>query len=134
MGAFLRRYPWAPDVFKRLRRELAEQGSERTVTNMSEARRAFEELEAFVAAYDPISLLTQLTLKFLFIPEEFQGEASDVNDGAAELLPRQLHSTLLRMASVGHIENFCCGAWGSEGKRSARPCRPNICSDRLVVR
>jgi hypothetical protein len=46
---------------------------------MGEARQAFEELEAFVAAYDPISLLSQLTLTFLFVPEdEFQGEASDV--------------------------------------------------------
>jgi hypothetical protein len=47
---------------------------------MGEARQAFEELEAFVATYDPISLLSQLTLTFLFVPEdEFQGEASDVD-------------------------------------------------------
>jgi len=46
---------------------------------MAEHQESFEELAAFVAAYDPISLLSQLTLTFLFVPEdEFQGEASDV--------------------------------------------------------
>jgi len=46
---------------------------------MPELQQAFEELEAFVVAYDPISLLSQLTLTFLFVPaDEFQGEASDV--------------------------------------------------------
>jgi hypothetical protein len=46
---------------------------------MAELQQAFDELEAFVAAYDPISLLSQLTLTFLFVPaDEFQGEASDV--------------------------------------------------------
>jgi hypothetical protein len=42
-------------------------------------QRAFDELAAFVARYDPISLLSQLTLTFLFVPEnEFQREDSDV--------------------------------------------------------
>ena len=51
----------------------------RTITDMGEAEQAFEEIEAFLAAYDPISLLSQLALTFLFVPaEEFQGEASDV--------------------------------------------------------
>jgi hypothetical protein len=46
---------------------------------MAELQQAFEELEAFVAAYDPVSLLSQLTLTFLFVPaDKFQGEASDV--------------------------------------------------------
>jgi hypothetical protein len=40
---------------------------------------AFDELGAFVARYDPIALLSQLTATFLFVPEgEFQGEASEV--------------------------------------------------------
>ena len=44
---------------------------------MREVVQAFDELEAFVAAYDPISLLSQLTLTFCFHPaEEFQSEAS----------------------------------------------------------
>jgi hypothetical protein len=52
---------------------------ERSVADMDKARQAFEELETFVATYDPISLLSQLTLTFLFVPaEEFQGEAGDV--------------------------------------------------------
>lgn len=46
---------------------------------MAELHQAFDELEAFIANYDPIALLSQLTLTFLFVPaEEFQGEASDV--------------------------------------------------------
>jgi hypothetical protein len=46
---------------------------------MAELEEAFNEFEAFVAAYDPISLLSQLTLTFLFVPEDkFQNEASDV--------------------------------------------------------
>jgi hypothetical protein len=49
------------------------------VDPIAELQAAFNELETFVAAYDPISLLSQLTLTFLFVPEEeFQGEASDV--------------------------------------------------------
>jgi hypothetical protein len=48
---------------------------------MADLEKAFEELKAFVAAYDPISLLSQLTLTFLFVPaDEFQGETSDVVD------------------------------------------------------
>src|ERR1019366_5745182 len=50
-----------------------------TADQMAELQQAFDELGAFVADYDPISLLSQLTLTFLFVPaEEFQGEASDV--------------------------------------------------------
>lgn len=46
---------------------------------MPEPQQAFDELDAFVANYDPIALLSQLTLTFLFVPaEELQGEASDV--------------------------------------------------------
>ncbi len=46
---------------------------------MSDVRQAFDELQAFVANYDPISLLSQLTLTFLFVPEDkFQSEASEV--------------------------------------------------------
>lgn len=46
---------------------------------MGELQQAFDELEAFIAAYDPISLLSQLTGTFLFVPaDEFEGEASDV--------------------------------------------------------
>ena len=45
---------------------------------MPEPREAFDELAGFVAAYDPISLLSQLSLTFLYVPEDqFQGEASD---------------------------------------------------------
>lgn len=46
---------------------------------MKELQEAFDELTAFVGRYDPISLLSQLTLTFLFVPTDaFQGEASDV--------------------------------------------------------
>jgi hypothetical protein len=46
---------------------------------MGNLQQAFEELKAFVVLYDPISLLSQLTSTFLFVPEgKFQGEASDV--------------------------------------------------------
>src|ERR1035437_4567426 len=46
---------------------------------MAEPQQAFDELQEFVSAYDPISLLSQLTLTFLFVrEEEYQGEASDV--------------------------------------------------------
>lgn len=39
---------------------------------------AFQELESFLAAHEPLGLLTQLTMTFQFHPEgEFQGEASD---------------------------------------------------------
>jgi hypothetical protein len=49
------------------------------VDSVTELQEAFHELEAFVADYDPISLLSQLTLTFLFVPEnEFQSETSDV--------------------------------------------------------
>jgi hypothetical protein len=44
-----------------------------------EVEAAFKELESFVLAFDPIALLSQLTLTFLFFPEdEFQSEMSDV--------------------------------------------------------
>jgi hypothetical protein len=44
-----------------------------------EVKEAFKALESFVAVYDPIALLSQLTLTFLFFPEnEFQSEMSDV--------------------------------------------------------
>jgi hypothetical protein len=46
---------------------------------LAELQEAFNALEAFVAAYDPISVLSQLTLAYLFVPEnEFQDEDSDV--------------------------------------------------------
>jgi hypothetical protein len=46
---------------------------------MADLQQAFEELKAFIHLYDPISLLSQLTVTFLFVPEDqFQGEASDV--------------------------------------------------------
>jgi hypothetical protein len=46
---------------------------------MIELQEAFDELTAFVAHYDPISLLSQLTLTFLFVPEDkFQEETSEV--------------------------------------------------------
>jgi hypothetical protein len=46
---------------------------------LTELKEAFDELGAFIANYDPIALLSQLTATFLFFPEdEFQGEASDV--------------------------------------------------------
>jgi hypothetical protein len=46
---------------------------------LREVQDAFADLKALIAAYDPISLLSQLTLTYLFVPEEeFQGEASDV--------------------------------------------------------
>ncbi|HXX16725.1 MAG TPA: hypothetical protein VEJ47_17625 [Candidatus Eremiobacteraceae bacterium] len=46
---------------------------------MAELQEAFYQLGAFVAKYDPIALLSQLTATFLFVPaEEFQGEASEV--------------------------------------------------------
>jgi hypothetical protein len=46
---------------------------------MTEVQQAFDDLKAFVASYDPIALLSQLTLTFLFVPaEQFQSEASDV--------------------------------------------------------
>jgi hypothetical protein len=46
---------------------------------MAELQEAFLELKGFVADYDPIALLSQLTLTFLFVPEdEFQSEMSDV--------------------------------------------------------
>ncbi|MGA7794548.1 MAG: hypothetical protein WCA19_16050 [Candidatus Acidiferrales bacterium] len=46
---------------------------------MVDVRQAFDELQAYVTDCDPISLLSQLTLTFLFVPEEeFHGEASDV--------------------------------------------------------
>jgi hypothetical protein len=38
---------------------------------------AFEEFKAYVQKFDPIELLCQLTMTFLFTPEGFQGEASD---------------------------------------------------------
>lgn len=38
---------------------------------------AFEELKSYVQKFDPIELLCQLTMTFLFRPEGFQGEASD---------------------------------------------------------
>ena len=38
---------------------------------------AFEELKIYVQKFDPIELLCQLTMTFLFTPEGFQGEASD---------------------------------------------------------
>ena len=39
---------------------------------------AFEAFKSFVAQFDPIDLLSQLTLTFLFAPETFIGEASPV--------------------------------------------------------
>ncbi len=46
---------------------------------MSEIEQAFFALETLVGSYDPISLLSQLTATFLFVPEdEFQGEDGDV--------------------------------------------------------
>lgn len=46
---------------------------------MTETERTFRDFEQFVTAYDPISLLSQLTLTFLFVPEDqFQAESSDV--------------------------------------------------------
>ena len=45
----------------------------------AELHEAFHELKAFVVDYDPISLLSQLTLTFFFVPEdEFQSESSNV--------------------------------------------------------
>lgn len=45
---------------------------------MKEVETTFGKLEAFISAYDPVSLLSQLTATFLFTPgDEFQGEASD---------------------------------------------------------
>jgi hypothetical protein len=38
---------------------------------------AFEEFKTYVQKFDPIELLCQLTMTFLFTPEGFQGEASD---------------------------------------------------------
>jgi hypothetical protein len=38
---------------------------------------AFEEFKAYVQKFDPIELLCQLTMTFLFTPEGFQGEASE---------------------------------------------------------
>ena len=44
---------------------------------MTEVQQAFMDLHSFVADYDPISLLSQLTLTFLFVPaDQFQSEAS----------------------------------------------------------
>jgi hypothetical protein len=39
---------------------------------------AFEAFKTFVDQFDPIDLLSQLTLTFLFTPETFTGEASPV--------------------------------------------------------
>lgn len=38
---------------------------------------AFEEFKTYLQKFDPIELLCQLTMTFLFTPEGFQGEASD---------------------------------------------------------
>ena len=41
---------------------------------------AFRELEAALTGHDPLDLLTQLSLTYLFVPEnEFQGEAADTH-------------------------------------------------------
>lgn len=46
---------------------------------MTPLQESFDDLETFLARYDPISLLSQLTLTFMFTPEnEFQSESSDV--------------------------------------------------------
>ena len=39
---------------------------------------AFEEFETYVQKFDPIELLCQLTMTFLFSQEGFQGEATDM--------------------------------------------------------
>ena len=49
------------------------------VAVMPGLQQAFDELESFIANYDPIALLSQLTLTFLFHPEDkFQGESSEI--------------------------------------------------------
>jgi hypothetical protein len=40
-------------------------------------KEAFDTFRTFVAQFDPIELLSQLTLTFLFIREGFHGEDSD---------------------------------------------------------
>lgn len=49
------------------------------LTLVTEIEQSFRDIEQFATAYDPISLLSQLTLTFLFVPEDqFQPESSDV--------------------------------------------------------
>jgi hypothetical protein len=44
----------------------------------AELRNAFDAIGSSIGNYNPISLLSQLTATFLFVPDEFQGEASEV--------------------------------------------------------
>jgi hypothetical protein len=46
---------------------------------------AFEEFKTYVQKFDPIELLCQLTMTFLFTPEGFHGEASDARRWVGEL-------------------------------------------------
>ena len=64
---------------------------------MTELQQTFEELDALVAAYDPISLLSQLTLTFLFVPAgQFQERPIVKRDGKYWLFVGPLlRSTLL---------------------------------------
>ena len=50
-----------------------------TLANLPDPKAAYEELDAALRSFDPIELLAQLTLTFLFVPEdEFQSDGSDV--------------------------------------------------------
>jgi hypothetical protein len=76
---------------------------------------AFEEFKTYVQKFDPIELLCQLTMTFLFTPEGFHGEASDTRRWArwieftagylATVPPR---SGQYQTYSGAHIEEFEC--------------------------
>lgn len=50
-----------------------------TLANLPDPKVAYEDLNAALRSFDPIELLAQLTLTFLFVPkDEFQSDDSDV--------------------------------------------------------
>jgi hypothetical protein len=74
---------------------------------------AFEEFKTYVQKFDPIELLSQLTMTFLFTREGFQGERTDthrwvrwIEFTAGYLAAIPIHSELYGTFNGAHIEEF----------------------------